>query len=247
MPLAGTSSCTPERYPLAVTLPADSRPPRVDNLDHALVERCLLSDGLSLDPGDKRITYVGGDYPAAWLCDEVDAGRAELAILIAPVTVDDFVAVNLARRKMPRKSTWFTPKARAGIVILRRPLRRSLIIGERDIPGRDQYRPGVKHALVCLRHGGGLGVAMFAVAALVWDRRKDWPTVFRPFGPIRCRRPGLIAACRRWSRWWRRRPRPAADPIRAAFPAPWDRAGLLSYRDCDDHWFLRWFLALLTG
>ena len=37
-------------------------------------------------------------------------------MLIAPVTVDDFVAVNLAREKMPRKSTWFTPKARGGLV-----------------------------------------------------------------------------------------------------------------------------------
>ena len=52
----------------------------------------------------------------AWLRGEVDAGRAELAVLIAPVTVDDFVAVNLARQKMPRKSTWFTPKARGGLV-----------------------------------------------------------------------------------------------------------------------------------
>ncbi|MDM4720381.1 DUF1015 family protein [Micromonospora sp. WMMA1363] len=90
---------------------------RLDNLDHALVERLVLRDALGLDPGDKRITYVGGDYPASWLTGEVDAGRAELAILIAPVTVDDFVAVNLAREKMPRKSTWFTPKARAGLVV----------------------------------------------------------------------------------------------------------------------------------
>lgn len=89
----------------------------VDNLDHALVERFLLRDALGLDPGDKRIVYVGGDYPADWLAGEVDAGRAELAILIAPVTVDDFVAVNLARQKMPRKSTWFTPKARGGLVL----------------------------------------------------------------------------------------------------------------------------------
>ena len=73
--------------------------------------------GLGLDPGDKRITYVGGDYPPAWLAGEVDAGRAELAVLIAPVTVADFVAVNLARLKLPRKSTWFTPKARAGLVL----------------------------------------------------------------------------------------------------------------------------------
>jgi uncharacterized protein (DUF1015 family) len=89
----------------------------VENLDHTLVERLVLRDALGLDPGDKRITYVGGDYPASWLVREVDAGRAELAILIAPVTVDDFVAVNLARQKMPRKSTWFTPKARAGLVL----------------------------------------------------------------------------------------------------------------------------------
>jgi uncharacterized protein (DUF1015 family) len=31
--------------------------------------------------------------------------------------VADFVAVNLARLKLPRKSTWFTPKARAGLVL----------------------------------------------------------------------------------------------------------------------------------
>jgi uncharacterized protein (DUF1015 family) len=88
-----------------------------DNLDHALVERVLLRDVLGLDPGDKRITYVGGDYPASWLVGEVDAGRAELAVLIAPVAVEDFVAVNLARQKLPRKSTWFTPKARAGLIL----------------------------------------------------------------------------------------------------------------------------------
>ncbi|MGW5670966.1 DUF1015 family protein, partial [Micromonospora sp. NPDC003776] len=94
---------------------------RLENLDHALVERLLLRDALGLDPGDKRITYVGGDYSASWLTGEVDAGRAELAVLVAPVTVDDFVAVNLAREKMPRKSTWFTPKARAGLVVAELP------------------------------------------------------------------------------------------------------------------------------
>jgi uncharacterized protein (DUF1015 family) len=89
----------------------------VDVMDHALVERVVLGEALGLEPGDKRIIYVGGDYPPSWLVSEVDAGRADLAILIAPVTVDEFVAVNLARQKMPRKSTWFTPKARAGLVL----------------------------------------------------------------------------------------------------------------------------------
>jgi uncharacterized protein (DUF1015 family) len=101
----------------AVSLPRDPTVPVVDNLDHTLVERILFGEVFGLEPGDKRITYVGGDYPASWLRDEVDAERADLAVLIAPVGVDEFVAVNLARDKMPRKSTWFTPKARAGLVV----------------------------------------------------------------------------------------------------------------------------------
>jgi uncharacterized protein (DUF1015 family) len=98
-------------------LPVDRGAPAVENLDHALVERVLLRDAIGLDPGDKRISYIGGDYSAEWLRGEVDAGRSELAVLIAPVTVDDFVAVNLERQKLPRKSTWFTPKARGGLVL----------------------------------------------------------------------------------------------------------------------------------
>ncbi len=89
----------------------------VDGMDHTLVERIVLRDGLGLEPGDKRITYVGGDYPPEWLVGEVDAGRADIAILIPPVTVGQFIDVNLDRQKMPRKSTWFTPKARAGLVL----------------------------------------------------------------------------------------------------------------------------------
>ncbi|HEY1486858.1 MAG TPA: DUF1015 family protein [Micromonosporaceae bacterium] len=101
----------------SVRLPRDPAASDVENLDHALVERVLLGHALGMDAGDKRIAYVGGDYGADWLAGEVDGGRADLAILIAPVTVDDFVAVNLNREKLPRKSTWFTPKARAGLVV----------------------------------------------------------------------------------------------------------------------------------
>lgn len=100
-----------------VALPTDPQLSFVENMDHALVERELLGRALGLEPGDKRITYVGGDYPDSWLIAEVDAGRADLAVLIDPVTVPDFIRVNLDRQKMPRKSTWFTPKARAGLVV----------------------------------------------------------------------------------------------------------------------------------
>ncbi|MGA8114757.1 MAG: DUF1015 family protein [Actinocatenispora sp.] len=100
----------------AVRLPVPDSSRGVDRLDYSVVEAVLFGTALEMEPDDKRIAYVGGDYPASWLRGEVDAGRADLAVLIAPVTVDDFVAVNLAREKLPRKSTWFTPKARAGLV-----------------------------------------------------------------------------------------------------------------------------------
>ncbi len=117
VPAKGTIELYAGGKSYAIVLPRADGASAVENLDHALVERVLLRDVLGLDPGDKRISYVGGDYPASWLRDEVGAGRADLAVLIAPVTVEDFVAVNLQRQKLPRKSTWFTPKARGGLVL----------------------------------------------------------------------------------------------------------------------------------
>jgi uncharacterized protein (DUF1015 family) len=125
-PVRGTVLVYTRSGGYAVTVPQDADARPVENLDHAWVERALLRGTLGLDAGDKRITYVGGDYPPGWLTGEVDAGRAELTVLIAPVAVEDFVAVNLARMKLPRKSTWFTPKARAG-----------LVVAELDPAGRD--------------------------------------------------------------------------------------------------------------
>jgi uncharacterized protein (DUF1015 family) len=88
-----------------------------ERLDHAVVERLLIRSVLGLAPENKSISYIGGDYSAEWLAGQVDAGRADLAVLLAPVDVDDFVKVNLERATMPRKSTWFTPKARTGLVL----------------------------------------------------------------------------------------------------------------------------------
>ncbi|MBW8171566.1 DUF1015 family protein [Ornithinimicrobium sp. Arc0846-15] len=101
----------------AVTLPVPQDASGVAALDHALIERLLVNEVLGLDAGDKRIRYIGGDYSAQWLREQVDAGEAVAALLVAPVRVDDFVRVNLEREKMPRKSTWFTPKARGGLVL----------------------------------------------------------------------------------------------------------------------------------
>jgi len=122
---AGTVLLYAEGRAAAVTLPAPPEAGVVDRLDHALVERLLFNQALGLDAGDKRIRYIGGDYPVDWLVEQVDDGAADLAVLIAPISVDDFVEVNLARQKMPRKSTWFTPKARAGLVLAEVDPRRS--------------------------------------------------------------------------------------------------------------------------
>src|SRR4051812_7348465 len=99
IPVKGTVELYVRGRTFAIGLPADPSLPAVENLDHALVERVLLGDVLGLDPGDKRVSYIGGDYSAAWLRGEVDAGHAELAVLVAPVSVDDFVTVNLERQK----------------------------------------------------------------------------------------------------------------------------------------------------
>lgn len=115
--VAGTVTLYAEGQTYAVTLP-EAVGSVVERLDHAVLERVLFQEILGLDPGDKVITYVGGDYPPSWLAEEVDAGRAAVALLVAPVTVEDFVAVNLERLKMPRKSTWFTPKARTGLFVV---------------------------------------------------------------------------------------------------------------------------------
>jgi len=115
--VAGTVTLYADGQTYAVTLPAADGSV-VDRLDHAVVERVLFGEILGLDPGDKAISYVGGDYSPSWLAEEVDAGRAAAAVLIAPVTVEDFVAVNLDRLRMPRKSTWFTPKARTGLLLV---------------------------------------------------------------------------------------------------------------------------------
>ena len=46
----------------------------------------------------------------------VDAGRADAAVLLRPVTVDQISDWAHARQRMPPKSTYFHPKPRTGMV-----------------------------------------------------------------------------------------------------------------------------------
>ncbi|QDU38487.1 hypothetical protein Mal4_28150 [Maioricimonas rarisocia] len=87
-------------------------------IDADIVQRHIIDGILGIsDARDKRINYVGGNKDAAWLKSRVDAGDFRYAVSLAPVTMDQFVAVCEQNRFMPPKSTWFAPKIRSGLVI----------------------------------------------------------------------------------------------------------------------------------
>jgi hypothetical protein len=95
---------------LVVELPGpeviDEPPPR---LDHALVERVLVADGLGLDPAGPQLHALPAGQPAG---PDVDA-----VLQLAPVPFADVLAVHRQGRRMPRKSTYFTPKPRSGLLL----------------------------------------------------------------------------------------------------------------------------------
>ncbi len=89
-----------------------------ESIDADILQRHFLAAILGLtNPRDQRINYVGGNKDSAWLKARVDAGEYLLALSLAPVTMDQFVAVCEQNRFMPPKSTWFDPKIRSGLVV----------------------------------------------------------------------------------------------------------------------------------
>jgi uncharacterized protein (DUF1015 family) len=102
-------------YRLELPAPAGDRV--VDELPHSVIEQRIFVDALGLGPAAKEISYVGGRASRDYLVEEVAAGRASAALLLRPVSMAEFTAINAARQYMPRKSTWFMPKARAGLVL----------------------------------------------------------------------------------------------------------------------------------
>ncbi|MDP7107698.1 MAG: DUF1015 domain-containing protein, partial [Roseibacillus sp.] len=88
------------------------------SIDSDILQRHLFADVLGIkDPRARELTFVGGNRDAAYLRSEVDAGRHDLAVTLAPVTIDQFIEVCRQNRIMPPKSTWFQPKIRSGLVM----------------------------------------------------------------------------------------------------------------------------------
>jgi hypothetical protein len=78
-------------------------------MDHAVVEDVLIRDALGIDPEGPHLRALAGDRPPPSTADAV--------LLLAPVPLADVLAVHAAGERMPRKSTYFTPKPRSGLLL----------------------------------------------------------------------------------------------------------------------------------
>ncbi|MGH3934962.1 MAG: DUF1015 family protein [Pseudonocardiaceae bacterium] len=94
---------------LLVELPKPEPGEPGPRIDHGLVERLLIADALGIDPEGPHVHAL----PAGHL-----AGPGVDAVLqLAPVPFADVLAVHKQGRRMPRKSTYFTPKPRSGLLL----------------------------------------------------------------------------------------------------------------------------------
>lgn len=94
----------------SVELPAPSGEP-LPRIDHGVVERVLIGEALGIDPAGPLVRALPAGTGAL--------AHADAVLLIAPVPYRDVLAVHDQGRRMPRKSTYFTPKPRSGLLMAR--------------------------------------------------------------------------------------------------------------------------------
>ena len=99
---------------LADLTPAERR------LDLVLLHRVMLEQGLGITlndvSGEKRVGYERELEPAL---AAVDAGRAQLALLLNPARIERVAQAAFAGRVLPEKSTDFYPKLLSGLTLYR--------------------------------------------------------------------------------------------------------------------------------
>ncbi|MGH9304038.1 MAG: DUF1015 domain-containing protein, partial [Acidimicrobiales bacterium] len=78
-----------------------------DGIDSVLV-------AVALD--DLGVVDVGYQHGAGAALEAVKSGRAQAAVLLRPVSVEQIAATAREGRRMPPKSTFFHPKPRTGMV-----------------------------------------------------------------------------------------------------------------------------------
>lgn len=94
---------------LMVELPPPTPGEPLPRIDHTVVERLLIADALGIAPEGPHVRAVPAGHP---LGPDVDA-----VFELAPVPLADVLAVHRQGRLMPRKSTYFTPKPRSGLLL----------------------------------------------------------------------------------------------------------------------------------
>jgi hypothetical protein len=94
---------------LLVELPPPEPGEPLPRIDHGVAERVLIAGALGIDPEGSRVRALPtGHRPAP---------DADAVLEFAPVSLADVLAVHAQRRLMPRKSTYFTPKPRTGLLL----------------------------------------------------------------------------------------------------------------------------------
>jgi uncharacterized protein (DUF1015 family) len=98
---------------------SDLTPPE-RGLDVVLLHRVMLERGLGITPtevsGEKRVGY---ERELAAALAAVDAGRAQMALLLNPAPIDRVAQAAFAGRVLPEKSTDFYPKLLSGLALYR--------------------------------------------------------------------------------------------------------------------------------
>ena len=91
----------------------------VDALDVSHLQRLILAPLLGVDDPRtaEHIEFAGGIRGTSYLKKTVDSGEAAVAFSMAPVTIEQLMAISDADEIMPPKSTWFEPKLRSGLFL----------------------------------------------------------------------------------------------------------------------------------
>ncbi len=94
---------------LAVELPAPGPTEPLPRIDHGVVEALLVEAALGVDPEGPQLRPL----PA----NRQPTPGFDALLEIAPVPFADVLSVHKQGRRMPRKSTYFTPKPRSGLLL----------------------------------------------------------------------------------------------------------------------------------
>ncbi|MBI2968698.1 MAG: DUF1015 domain-containing protein [Bacteroidetes bacterium] len=91
----------------------------VEVLDVTILDKKILNPllGIKDQRTDKRIDFVGGIRGTAELEKRVNNREMRIAFSLAPVTMNQLIAIADTGNIMPPKTTWFEPKLRSGLVI----------------------------------------------------------------------------------------------------------------------------------